>query len=192
MLGLELSDDLGLPDLLRWWSGVWWGLEGLFLSSTIEAAGTRARFSRLDLDLLSWVDGSLGGVIPEGLVAIWWSQPFCTSIDEIQSTKDKDEWTSAVQWGVSVRPDSAPVVDLLEDLDLDRLEDEVLDSMTLMERQRQLLFLTQVVPRQIEQGEPCLVEPYEICSLDARSYATAVVVCLDDRPSLQLVSIPYK
>ena len=44
----------------------------------------------------------------------------------------------------SVRPDSAPVVDLLEDLDLDRLEDEVLDSMTLMERQRQLLFLTQV------------------------------------------------
>ena len=46
----------------------------------------------------------------------------------------------------SVRRDSAPVVDLLEDLDLDRLEDEVLDSMTLMERQRQLLFLTQVVP----------------------------------------------
>ena len=41
------------------------GVEGLFLSSTIEAAGTRAKFSRLDLDLLSWVDGSLGGVIPE-------------------------------------------------------------------------------------------------------------------------------
>ena len=45
----------------------------------------------------------------------------------------------------SVLPDSAPVVDLLEALDLDRLEDEVLDSMTLMERQRQLLSLTQVV-----------------------------------------------
>ena len=45
----------------------------------------------------------------------------------------------------SARPDNAPVVDLLEALDLDRLEDEVLDSMTLMERQRQLLSLTQVV-----------------------------------------------
>ena len=45
----------------------------------------------------------------------------------------------------SGRPDSAAVVDLLEALDLDRLEDEVLDWMTLMERQRQLLSLPQVV-----------------------------------------------
>ena len=55
------------------------GLAGLFLSSTIEAAGTMAKFSRLDLDLLSWVDGSLGGVIPEGLLAIWCKQTFCTT-----------------------------------------------------------------------------------------------------------------
>ena len=88
----------------------------------------------------------------------------------------------------SVRPDSAPVVDLLEDLDLDRLEDEVLDSMTLMERQRQLLFLTQVVPWQIEQEEACLVEAYEICSLDARSYAKAVVVWAMVQPSWALAA----
>ena len=60
---MELSVEGGGPLL--------GGLSGVCRVTMVETAGTNAVFSRLDLDLLSCVDGSLrAGVIPDGFVAI--------------------------------------------------------------------------------------------------------------------------